>query len=127
MSVMTIKYTKDHEWVRVDGDAATVGVTDYAQGQLGDVVFVELPDAGRELTQGGEAAVVESVKAASEVYSPVSGAVIEGNAALLDTPALVNESAQNEGWFFKLTLSNPAELDSLMDEAAYQAYVASLG
>lgn len=124
---MTIKYTKDHEWVRVDGAAATVGVTDYAQGQLGDVVFVELPDAGRELTQGGEAAVVESVKAASEVYSPVSGTVTEGNAALLDTPALVNESAQNEGWFFKLTLSNPAELDSLMDEAAYQAYVASLG
>ncbi|HRJ61827.1 MAG TPA: glycine cleavage system protein GcvH [Azospirillaceae bacterium] len=127
MSVMTIKYTKDHEWVRVDGDAATVGITDYAQGQLGDVVFVELPDAGRELNQGGEAAVVESVKAASEVYSPVSGAVTESNAALLDTPALVNESAQNEGWFFKLTLSNPAELDSLMDEAAYKAYVASLG
>lgn len=124
---MTIKYTKDHEWVRVDGDAATVGITDYAQGQLGDVVFVELPDAGRELTQGGEAAVVESVKAASEVYSPVSGTVTEGNAALLDTPALVNESAQNEGWFFKLTLSNAAELDSLMDEAAYQEYVASLG
>lgn len=124
---MTIKYTKDHEWVRVDGDAAMVGITDYAQGQLGDVVFVELPDAGRELTQGGEAAVVESVKAASEVYSPVSGTVIEGNAALLDTPALVNESAQNEGWFFKLTLSNAAELDSLMDEAAYQEYVASLG
>lgn len=127
MSVMTIKYTKDHEWVRVDGDAATVGITDYAQGQLGDVVFVELPDAGRELTQGGEAAVVESVKAASEVYSPVSGTVTEGNTALLDTPALVNESAQNEGWFFKLTLSNAAELDSLMDEAAYQEYVASLG
>lgn len=124
---MTIKYTKDHEWVRVDGDVATVGISDYAQGQLGDVVFVELPDAGRELTQGGEAAVVESVKAASEVYSPVSGTVIEGNAALLDTPALVNESAQNEGWFFKLTLSNAAELDSLMDEAAYQEYVASLG
>lgn len=124
---MTIKYTKDHEWVRVDGDAATVGITDYAQGQLGDVVFVELPDAGRELTQGGEAAVVESVKAASEVYSPVSGTVTEGNAALLDTPALVNESAQDEGWFFKLTLSNAAELDSLMDEAAYQEYVASLG
>lgn len=124
---MTIKYTKDHEWVRVDGAAATVGITDYAQGQLGDVVFVELPDAGRELTQGGEAAVVESVKAASEVYSPVSGTVTEGNAALLDTPALVNESAQDEGWFFKLTLSNASELDSLMDEAAYQEYVASLG
>lgn len=124
---MTIKYTKDHEWVRVDGDAATVGISDYAQGQLGDVVFVELPDAGRELTQGGEAAVVESVKAASEVYSPVSGTVTEGNAALLDNPALVNESAQNEGWFFKLTLSNASELDSLMDEAAYQEYVASLG
>lgn len=124
---MTIKYTKDHEWVRVDGDAATVGITNYAQGQLGDVVFVELPEPGRELTQGGEAAVVESVKAASEVYSPVSGAVTEGNAALLDNPALVNESAQEEGWFFKLTLSNASELDSLMDEAAYQEYVASLG
>lgn len=124
---MTIKYTKDHEWVRVDGDAATVGISDYAQGQLGDVVFVELPDAGRELTQGEEAAVVESVKAASEVYSPVSGTVTEGNAALLDNPALVNESAQNEGWFYKLALSNAAELDSLMDEAAYQEYVASLG
>ena len=124
---MTIKYTKDHEWVRVDGDTATVGISDYAQGQLGDVVFVELPDAGRELTQGDEAAVVESVKAASEVYSPVSGTVTEGNAALLESPALVNESAQNEGWFFKLTLSNAAELDSLMDEAAYQEYVASLG
>ena len=124
---MTLKYTTDHEWVRVDGDTATVGISDYAQGQLGDVVFVELPDAGRELTQGDEAAVVESVKAASEVYSPVSGTVTEGNAALLESPALVNESAQNEGWFFKLTLSNAAELDSLMDEAAYQEYVASLG
>lgn len=123
---MTIKYTKDHEWVQVDGATATVGISNYAQQQLGDVVFVELPDAGRQLTQGGEAAVVESVKAASEVYAPVSGVVTEGNAALLDSPALVNESPQDEGWFFKLTLSNPAELDSLMDEAAYQAYVADL-
>lgn len=124
---MTVKYTKDHEWVRVEGDVATVGITDYAQTQLGDVVFVELPDPGRAVTQGGEAAVVESVKAASEVYSPVSGTVVEGNAALLDDPALVNGSAEADGWFFKLTLSNPGELDSLMDAEAYQAFVAGLG
>lgn len=120
---MTIKYTKDHEWVRVDGDVGTVGISNYAQQQLGDVVFVELPEPGRVVEQGQEAAVVESVKAASEVFSPVSGTVTESNAALMENPALVNEAAETEGWFFKLTLSDPAELDGLMDEAAYREYV----
>jgi glycine cleavage system H protein len=123
---MTRYFTKDHEWIDVDGDAATVGITDYAQGQLGDVVFVEVPDAGRQLAQGGEAAVVESVKAASDVYAPVSGTVTEGNAALGDTPDLVNTSPEADGWFFRLTLSNPAELDGLMDEGAYKEFVAGL-
>ncbi|MBP2291937.1 glycine cleavage system protein GcvH [Azospirillum rugosum] len=120
---MTIKYTKDHEWVRVEGDVATVGVSDHAQHQLGDVVFVELPDVGRQLQQGKEAAVVESVKAASDVYAPVSGEVIEANADLENDPSLVNTGAETTGWFFKLRLSNPAELDALMDEAAYKAFV----
>jgi glycine cleavage system H protein len=123
---MTRYFTKDHEWIDVDGDAATVGITDYAQGQLGDVVFVEVPDAGRQLSQGGEAAVVESVKAASDVYAPVSGTVTEGNAALGDTPDLVNTSPEADGWFFRLTLSNPSELDCLMDEGAYKEFVAGL-
>ncbi|MBA2919908.1 glycine cleavage system protein GcvH [Sphingomonas sp. MAH-20] len=123
---MTRYFTKDHEWIDVDGDAATVGITDYAQGQLGDVVFVEVPDAGRQLSQGGDAAVVESVKAASDVYAPVSGTVTEGNAALSDTPDLVNTSPEADGWFFKLTLSNPSELDGLMDEGAYKEFVAGL-
>jgi glycine cleavage system H protein len=123
---MTTKYTKDHEWVRIDGDVATVGISNYAQQQLGDVVFVELPDAGRAATQGGEIAVVESVKAASEVFAPVSGDVTESNAALMENPALVNEDAEGEGWFFKMTLSDAAELGALMDEAAYQAYVEGL-
>lgn len=120
---MTIKYTKDHEWVRVEGDVGTVGVSDHAQHQLGDVVFVELPDVGRALQQGKEAAVVESVKAASDVYAPVSGEVIEANADLENDPSLVNTGAETTGWFFKLRLSNPAELDGLMDEAAYKAFV----
>lgn len=120
---MTVKYTKDHEWVRVEGDVATVGVSDFAQHQLGDVVFVELPDVGRTLEQGKEAAVVESVKAASDVFAPVSGEVIEVNHELENEPARVNTGAQTEGWFFKLRLSNPAELDGLMDEAAYKAFV----
>jgi glycine cleavage system H protein len=119
-------FTKDHEWIDVDGDTATVGITDYAQSQLGDVVFVEVPEAGRRLSQGGEAAVVESVKAASDVYAPVSGEVTEGNAALTDTPDLVNTAPEGEGWFFKLTLSDPAELDALMNDGAYQEYVAGL-
>src|SRR4051812_46433308 len=123
---MSVYYTKDHEWVRVEGDTATVGITDYAQGQLGDVVFVEVPEAGRQLSQGGEAAVVESVKAASDVYAPVSGEVIEGNAALADTPDLVNTAPEGEGWFFKLRLSDTSQLDALMDEAAYKDFVASL-
>ena len=119
-------YSKDHEWVAVEGDTATVGITDYAQGQLGDVVFVELPSAGTAVTAGKEAAVVESVKAASEVYAPVSGTVTEANSALEATPDLVNTSPEADGWFFKLTLSNPGELGSLLDEAAYKAFVDTL-
>lgn len=123
---MTRYFTKDHEWIQVDGDIATVGITDYAQSQLGDVVFVEVPEAGRELSQGGEAAVVESVKAASDVYAPVSGTVSEGNAALADTPDLVNTAAESDGWFFKLRLADPGQLEGLMDEAAYKDFVAGL-
>ena len=123
---MKLYFTKDHEWVRVEGGVATVGITDYAQGQLGDVVFVENPPVGAPLTKGKEAAVVESVKAASDVYAPVSGTVIEGNAALEADPALVNTSPEDDGWFFKLTLSDPAELDGLMDADAYKAFVATL-
>ena len=119
-------YSKEHEWIDVDGSTATVGITDYAQGQLGDVVFVELPDAGRMVEAGKEAAVVESVKAASEVYAPVSGTVTEGNQALADDPALVNSAPETDGWFFRLTLSDVAQLDGLMDDAAYKAFVASL-
>jgi glycine cleavage system H protein len=121
---MSRYFTQDHEWVDVEGDTGTVGITEFAQGQLGDIVFVEVPEAGKALTKGGDAAVVESVKAASDVYAPVSGTVVEGNAALTESPALVNEDAEGEGWFFKLTLSDPAELDGLMDEAAYKAFVA---
>ncbi len=119
-------FTTDHEWVDVDGNVATVGISDYAQNQLGDVVFVELPAAGRTLAKGDDAAVVESVKAASEVYAPVSGTVTEGNDDLEADPALVNSDADGAGWFFRMTLSNPAELDGLMDAAAYAAYVETL-
>ncbi len=119
-------FTQDHEWVDVDGNVGTVGISEYAQSQLGDVVFVEVPEAGKQLTKGADAAVVESVKAASDVYSPVSGTVIEGNAALTDDSSLVNSDAEAAGWFFKLTLSDPSELDSLMDEAAYAAFVEGL-
>jgi len=119
-------FTEDHEWVDVDGDIGTVGITDYAQGQLGDIVFVDVPEEGKTVTKGDEAAVVESVKAASDVYTPVSGTVIEGNAELADNPGLVNEDADGEGWFFKLTLSDPSELEGLMDEAKYDAFVAKL-
>jgi glycine cleavage system H protein len=119
-------FTEDHEWVDVDGDIGTVGITDYAQGQLGDIVFVDVPEEGKMVAKGDEAAVVESVKAASDVYSPVSGTVIEGNADLADNPGLVNEDADGEGWFFKLTLSDPSELEGLMDEAKYDAFVAKL-
>ena len=119
---MSLYYTKDHEWIRVEGDNATVGVTDFAQGQLGDVVFVEVPDAGRSLSQGGEAAVVESVKAASDVYAPVSGTVTEGNSAVVDDPSLVNTDPEGEGWFFKLTLSDTSELNDLMNAEQYKAF-----
>jgi glycine cleavage system H protein len=123
---MSRLFTQDHEWIDVVGDVATVGITDYAQGQLGDVVFVDLPDAGRAVTKGGEAAVVESVKAASDVYAPVSGTVTESNPALVDDPSLVNSAPETEGWFFKLTLSDASELDGLMDKAAYDAFVVGL-
>ncbi|KHA63859.1 MULTISPECIES: glycine cleavage system protein GcvH [unclassified Sphingomonas] len=123
---MSRYFTQDHEWVDVDGDVGTVGISEYAQSQLGDVVFVEVPEAGKQLTKGADAAVVESVKAASDVYSPVSGTVIEGNTALADDSSLVNSDAEAAGWFFKLTLSDPSELDSLMDEAAYAAFVEGL-
>ncbi|MBV9929479.1 MAG: glycine cleavage system protein GcvH [Alphaproteobacteria bacterium] len=119
---MTEYYTEEHEWIRVEGDLATVGITDFAQGQLGDVVFVELPEAGREVTKGGEAAVVESVKAASDVYAPVSGEVTGANQALVDDPALANTDPEGEGWFFRLRLSDTSELDGLMDAAAYKSF-----
>ena len=122
-----LKYSKDHEWVRVEGDVGTVGISDYAQEQLGDVVYVELPEVGRAVAQNEEAAVVESVKAASEVYAPVSGEVVEVNQALEDEPSLVNGDPTGEGWFLKLRLSAPGELDGLMDDAAYADYVAGLG
>ena len=123
---MSVYYTKDHEWISVEGDSATVGITDYAQNALGDVVFVEVPAAGQALNQGSEAAVVESVKAASEVYAPVSGIVTEGNQALDDNPALVNADPEGEGWFFKLTLSDNQQLSGLMNADQYQAYCADL-
>ena len=122
-----LKYSKDHEWVRIDGDITAVGISDYAQEQLGDVVYVELPEVGKTVAQGEEAAVVESVKAASEVYAPVSGEVIGVNQALEDDPALVNREPTGAGWFFKLRLGAPGELDGLMDETAYADYVAGLG
>jgi glycine cleavage system H protein len=122
----TIRYTKEHEWVLVDGDTATVGISPYAQEQLGDVVFVELPEVGKKVEKGKEMAVVESVKAASEVYAPISGEVAEVNNALTDAPATVNEDALGKGWFAKIKLANKGELDGLMDEAAYKAYVDGL-
>ena len=122
----TVKFTRDHEWIRAEGDVAVVGVTDYAQSQLGDVVYVELPEIGRRLEKGKEAAVVESVKAASEVYAPISGEVVAVNEALAGEPGRVNSDAMGEGWFFKLRLADPKELDGLMDEAAYRSFVAGL-
>ena len=119
-------FSEEHEWIEVDGESATIGITDYAQGQLGDIVFVEVPAAGTALAKGKEAAVVESVKAASDVYAPVSGTVTEGNAALEDDPALVNTAPESDGWFFKLTIADLAELDGLMDEAKYKEFVAGL-
>jgi glycine cleavage system H protein len=124
---MTLKYTKDHEWVRVEGATVVVGISDYAQTQLGDVVYVEVPEVGRKLEQGKEAAVVESVKAASEVYAPISGEVTAVNTDLAGEPGRVNADPLGEGWFFKMTVGKPKELDALMDEAQYKTYVEGLG
>lgn len=121
-----LKFTKDHEWIKVDGDSATVGISDYAQKQLGDVVFVELPEAGDEVEKGGEIAVVESVKAASEVYAPVAGEVTAVNDTLEGAPETVNASAMDDGWFIKMSVSDKSELDELMDEAAYKEYCEGL-
>lgn len=118
-----IKFTEEHEWIRVEGDVGTVGITDFAQNQLGDVVFVELPAVGKKVTKGGDAAVVESVKAASEVYSPVTGEIVEINQAIVDEPAKVNSDPMAGAWFFKVKLANPSELDAMMDEAGYAAFV----
>jgi glycine cleavage system H protein len=123
---MSVYFTREHEWVRVEGDTATVGISNHAQEQLGDIVFAEVPEAGRRVSKGQEAAVVESVKAASDVYAPVSGEVIEGNPAVADDPALINTDPEGQGWFFKLKLDNPSELDGLMDEAAYRGWVETL-
>lgn len=123
---MTTRYSKDHEYVRVEGDTGTVGITDYAQGQLGDVVYVELPTVGKTLAKGDDAAVVESVKAASEVYAPVSGEVVAINGDLEGEPGTVNEDAAGRGWFFKLKLSDPSELGGLMDEAQYRDFLKSI-
>ena len=119
---MSLYFTKEHEWIRLEGDTATVGITNFAQAQLGDIVFVEVPEAGRQVTQGGDAAVVESVKAASDVYAPVSGEVLEGNQALADDPSLVNTDPEGEGWFFKLRLSDTGQLGGLMDAEQYKAF-----
>ena len=122
-----MKFSKEHEWVRIDGDVATIGITDYAQGQLGDVVYVELPEIGRQVEQDKEAAVVESVKAASEVFSPLSGEVVAVNTTLGDDPSKVNAAPTGDGWFFKLKVKDVKELDSLMDQAAYDKYIGELG
>ncbi len=124
---MTTYYTEEHEWIRVEGETATVGISDHAQEQLGDIVFVELPEVGKTLAKGEQAAVVESVKAASEVYAPVGGEVTEVNGALEDRPELVNEDAEGEGWFFKMKLADPGELEGLMDRDGYEKYVEGLG
>ncbi len=121
-----IRYTKDHEWVRLDGGIATVGITQHAQEALGDVVFVELPEAGRTVEEGEACAVVESVKAASDVYSPLSGKVVEANQAIVDEPGLVNQACDGDGWFFKLELADAAAFDALLDAAAYQALLETL-
>ncbi len=123
---MSRYFTEDHEWIELDGEIATVGITEYAQSQLGDIVFVEVPEEGKEVAKGDDAAVVESVKAASDVYAPVSGTVVEGNPALEDSPALVNEDPEGDGWFFKMTLSDTSELDGLMNESAYADFVSKL-
>ena len=119
-----VKYSEDHEWISIDGDVGTVGITDFAQEQLGDIVFVELPEAGTALGKGDQAGVVESVKAASEIYAPVAGEIVEANDILADTPETVNAAAESGGWFFKIKLADMTELDGLMDEAAYKAFIA---
>jgi glycine cleavage system H protein len=123
---MSLYFTKEHEWVRVEGDVATVGISDHAQQALGDIVFAEVPEAGRTVAKGDDAAVVESVKAASDVYAPVGGEVVEGNSALADDPSLINRDPEGEGWFFKLKLSDASELDGLMAEADYREWVKTL-
>lgn len=124
---MSVKYSNEHEWVRVEGDVGTIGITNYAQEQLGDVVFVDVPAVGRKVAKGESVAVVESVKAASDIFAPVSGEIVEGNAALADSPGDVNAEPMGKGWFFKVKLSNKSELDGLMDEAAYNTFVKGLG
>jgi glycine cleavage system H protein len=123
---MSTRYTKDHEWIRLDGDVATVGITEHAQEQLGDIVYVELPEIGRQVTKGGEAAVVESVKAASDVYSPVTGEIVAINDTLGSSPGAINEEAEGKGWFFRLKLSSPAELNELMSAEQYKEFLATL-
>jgi glycine cleavage system H protein len=123
---MSVYFTKEHEWVRVEGETATVGISDHAQEQLGDIVFAEVPETGKRLSKGQEAAVVESVKAASDVYSPVSGEVVEGNSKVSDDPSIVNSDPEGDGWFFKVKLDNPGELDGLMDEGAYRDWIKTL-
>ena len=123
---MSLYFTREHEWIRVDGDTATIGISNHAQEALGDIVFAEVPEAGRRVSKGQEAAVVESVKAASDVYAPVSGEIVEGNQAVADDPALINSDPEGEGWFFKLKLDNPGELEGLMDEGAYREWIATL-
>lgn len=120
----TLKFTEDHEWISIDGDIATVGITNHAQEQLGDVVFVDLPEVGASVEKGGDAAVVESVKAASDVYAPIDGEIVEVNGSLVDDPSLVNSDAQGGGWFMKVKIADASQLDGLMDEAAYQAHIA---
>ena len=123
----TIRYTKEHEWLRVDGDVATVGISDHAQEQLGEIVFVDLPDVGKSLTKGEDMAVVESVKAASDVYAPISGEVVEANESLGDQPDQINDSPEDKGWFCKIKASDPSELDDLMDADAYKDFLETLG
>jgi len=123
---MSLHFTGEHEWIRVEGDTATVGISNHAQEALGDIVFAEVPEAGRKLNKGQEAAVVESVKAASDVYSPAGGEVVEGNQAVADDPALINRDPEGDGWFFKIKLDNPGEVEGLMDEASYREWVATL-
>ena len=123
---MTVYFTREHEWIRLEGDTATVGISNHAQEALGDIVFAEVPETGRKLNKGQEAAVVESVKAASDVYAPAAGEVVEGNPAVADDPSLINRDPEGEGWFFKLKLDDPSAIDGLMDEGSYREWVATL-